>query len=109
MKSLYIAGEWLAGQGEAGLRGAPSGDLYVTVHVRPDKVFGRDGDDLKRTTAAGTAAVATVQPAKPIAYATLPDGNVAWSDGATIGQVGAFGPSAGLCLPSPGAPPANQT
>ncbi len=24
----------LAGQGEAGLRGAPSGDLYVTVHVR---------------------------------------------------------------------------
>ncbi|HPZ95629.1 MAG TPA: DnaJ C-terminal domain-containing protein, partial [Mycobacterium sp.] len=30
----------------AGLRGAPSGDLYVTVHVRPDKVFGRDGDDL---------------------------------------------------------------
>ena len=36
----------LAGQGEAGLRGAPSGDLYVTVHVRPDKVFGRSGDDL---------------------------------------------------------------
>ena len=36
----------LPGQGEAGLRGAPSGDLYVTVHVRPDKVFGRDGDDL---------------------------------------------------------------
>jgi molecular chaperone DnaJ len=22
------------------------GDLYVTVHVRPDRVFGRDGDDL---------------------------------------------------------------
>ncbi|WP_137723959.1 molecular chaperone DnaJ [Prescottella subtropica] len=36
----------LAGQGEAGLRGAPSGDLFVTVHVRPDKVFGRTGDDL---------------------------------------------------------------
>lgn len=36
----------LPGQGEAGLRGAPSGDLYVTVHVRPDTVFGRDGDDL---------------------------------------------------------------
>jgi molecular chaperone DnaJ len=36
----------LAGQGEAGLRGAPSGDLYVTVHVKPDKVFGREGDDL---------------------------------------------------------------
>jgi molecular chaperone DnaJ len=39
----------LAGQGEAGLRGAPSGDLYVTVHVRPDKVFDRDGDDLTMT------------------------------------------------------------
>ena len=39
----------LAGQGEAGLRGAPSGDLYVTVHVTPDKVFGRDGDDLTVT------------------------------------------------------------
>src|SRR3978361_468869 len=36
----------LAGQGEAGLRGAPSGDLFVTVHVRPDKGFGRDGADL---------------------------------------------------------------
>lgn len=39
----------LAGQGEAGLRGAPSGDLYVTVHVRSDKVFGRDGNDLTVT------------------------------------------------------------
>ncbi|WP_459548389.1 molecular chaperone DnaJ [Nocardia sp. X0981] len=36
----------LAGQGEAGLRGAPSGDLFVTVHVSQDKVFGRTGDDL---------------------------------------------------------------
>ncbi|MEO8816521.1 MAG: molecular chaperone DnaJ [Mycobacterium sp.] len=39
----------LAGQGEAGLRGAPSGDLYVTARVRPDKVFSRDGDDLTVT------------------------------------------------------------
>ncbi|MQY31000.1 molecular chaperone DnaJ [Nocardia aurantia] len=36
----------LAGQGEAGLRGAPAGDLFVTVHVSNDKVFGRTGDDL---------------------------------------------------------------
>ncbi|BDT89699.1 molecular chaperone DnaJ [Nocardia cyriacigeorgica] len=36
----------LAGQGEAGLRGAPSGDLFVTVHVSQDRVFGRSGDDL---------------------------------------------------------------
>ena len=39
----------LPGQGEAGLRGAPSGDLYVTVHVRADKVFDRAGDDLTVT------------------------------------------------------------
>lgn len=37
----------LAGQGEAGMRGAPSGDLYVVVHVTPDKVFTRNGNDLK--------------------------------------------------------------
>lgn len=39
----------LAGQGEAGPNGKPSGDLFVTVHVRPDKVFTRDGDDLEVT------------------------------------------------------------
>ncbi|GAA3721193.1 molecular chaperone DnaJ [Gordonia hankookensis] len=37
----------LAGQGEAGRRGAPSGDLYVVVHVHSDKVFTRSGNDLK--------------------------------------------------------------
>ena len=37
----------LAGQGEAGRRGAPSGDLYVVVHVTPDKLFTRNGHDLK--------------------------------------------------------------
>lgn len=36
----------LSGQGEAGFRGAPSGDLYVTVTVRKDEVFTRDGADL---------------------------------------------------------------
>src|SRR5437660_4267696 len=35
-----------AGNGEAGLRGAPSGDLYVVVHVKPHEIFQRDGDDL---------------------------------------------------------------
>ena len=39
----------LAGKGEAGLRGAPSGDLFVTIRVKPDKVFGRNGDDLTLT------------------------------------------------------------
>src|SRR3954464_315436 len=36
----------LAGQGEAGLRGAPSGDLYVTVHDKPAKVFSCPRTDL---------------------------------------------------------------
>jgi molecular chaperone DnaJ len=35
-----------SGNGEAGLRGAPSGDLYVVLHVRPHDIFQRDGDDL---------------------------------------------------------------
>ena len=39
----------LAGQGEAGLRGRPAGDLFVTVHVRPDEIFTRMGDDLEVT------------------------------------------------------------
>jgi len=36
----------LAGQGEAGARGATAGDLYITVHVRPDPRFTREGDNL---------------------------------------------------------------
>jgi molecular chaperone DnaJ len=36
----------LAGRGHAGERGGPPGDLYVLVHVAPDKRFVRDGDDL---------------------------------------------------------------
>ncbi|QGU05655.1 molecular chaperone DnaJ [Corynebacterium comes] len=39
----------LAGQGEAGPQGKPAGDLFVTVHVRADKVFTRSGDDLEVT------------------------------------------------------------
>ena len=34
------------GNGEAGVRGAASGDLYVVVHIREHAVFARDGDDL---------------------------------------------------------------
>lgn len=39
----------LAGQGEAGPNGRPSGDLFVTVHVTPDKIFTRQGDNLQVT------------------------------------------------------------
>ncbi len=34
------------GNGEAGLRGGPSGDLYVVLHVRPHEIFDREEDDL---------------------------------------------------------------
>src|SRR5918993_1250387 len=36
----------LAGEGEAGLRGAPPGDLYVDVGVRPHGLFQRDGANI---------------------------------------------------------------
>ncbi len=36
----------LAGEGEAGTRGAPAGDLYVQVAVREHKLFKREGADL---------------------------------------------------------------
>ncbi|MBO6852619.1 MAG: molecular chaperone DnaJ [Marivivens sp.] len=36
----------LAGEGEAGLRGGPSGDLYIFIEVRPHKLFERDGTNL---------------------------------------------------------------
>jgi molecular chaperone DnaJ len=35
-----------SGNGEAGLRGGPPGDLYVVLHVQPHEIFQRDGDDL---------------------------------------------------------------
>ncbi|OZB05692.1 MAG: molecular chaperone DnaJ [Idiomarina sp. 34-48-12] len=36
----------LSGEGEAGEMGAPSGDLYVQVHVREHPIFARDGNNL---------------------------------------------------------------
>jgi molecular chaperone DnaJ len=36
----------LAGKGEAGQRGAPPGDLYIFLHVRPHPVFQREGTTL---------------------------------------------------------------
>ncbi|AOK28825.1 molecular chaperone DnaJ [Burkholderia singularis] len=35
-----------AGNGEPGINGGPSGDLYVEIHIKPHSVFERDGDDL---------------------------------------------------------------
>ena len=36
----------LTGKGEAGPRGAPSGDLYIFIHIRQHGVFARDGSNL---------------------------------------------------------------
>lgn len=37
----------LSGEGEAGLRGAPAGDLYVFLAVKPHAFFQREGADLQ--------------------------------------------------------------
>lgn len=58
----------LVGEGEAGSRGGPAGDLYVTIRVKGDPRFTRDGDHLRSTVAipfttatlGGTASVETV-------------------------------------------------
>jgi molecular chaperone DnaJ len=34
------------GEGDAGVRGGPTGDLYIVIHVNPHEKFRRDGNDL---------------------------------------------------------------
>jgi molecular chaperone DnaJ len=36
----------LSGEGEAGLRGGPAGDLYIFLSLKPHSIFQRDGADL---------------------------------------------------------------
>jgi molecular chaperone DnaJ len=36
----------LAGEGEAGMRGGPAGDLYIFLAIKPHEFFQRDGADL---------------------------------------------------------------
>jgi molecular chaperone DnaJ len=36
----------ISGEGEAGLRGGPSGDLYVVIRVKPHDFFEREGEDI---------------------------------------------------------------
>ncbi|MBM3520445.1 MAG: molecular chaperone DnaJ, partial [Alphaproteobacteria bacterium] len=70
----------LAGEGEAGLRGGPSGDLYIFLTVKPHEFFQRDGSDLfckvpvSMTVAAmgGEIEVPTIDGKK--ARVTIPDG-----------------------------------
>jgi molecular chaperone DnaJ len=62
----------VAGEGEAGLRGGPAGDLYIFVTIRPHRFFRRDGANIQcrvpipMTTAAlgGSIEVPTVDGAR---------------------------------------------
>ncbi|MEL6618851.1 MAG: molecular chaperone DnaJ [Pseudomonadota bacterium] len=49
----------LAGEGEAGMRGGPSGDLYIFIEVAEHKLFERDGTNLfcRVPVSMGTAAL----------------------------------------------------
>lgn len=73
----------LAGEGEAGLRGAPAGDLYVDVGIKPHALFQREGANifvrvpLRMTQAAlgGNVEVPTVDGGR--ARVTIPAGTQA--------------------------------
>ena len=73
----------LQGEGEAGLRGGPAGDLYIFLSVTPHEFFQRDGADLycvvpiSMTTAAlgGTFDVGTLDGTK--SRVTVPEGTQA--------------------------------
>jgi len=70
----------LAGEGEAGLRGAPAGDLYIFLTVAPHRFFQRDGADIycrvpipmTRAALGGTIEVPTVE--GKLARITIPSG-----------------------------------
>jgi len=70
----------LAGEGEAGIRGAPAGDLYIFITIAPHRIFQRDGANIfcrvpiPITTAAlgGTIEVPTVDGSR--ARVTVPPG-----------------------------------
>ncbi len=40
----------LSGQGEAGQKGSPAGDLYLRIKIKPHKLFIRDGYDIRTKT-----------------------------------------------------------
>ncbi len=69
----------MAGEGDAGVRGGPPGDLYIVVHVRPHELFRRAGDDLLLTvpisfTQAALGGVVTIPTLNGNRELTIPPG-----------------------------------
>ncbi len=70
----------LAGEGEAGVRGGPTGDLYIFLSLKPHEFFQRDGSDLfcnvpismATATLGGEVEVPTIDGNK--ARVTIPEG-----------------------------------
>ena len=70
----------LSDEGEVGMRGGPSGDLYIFLSVKPHDIFTRDGADIhcsipiKMTTAAlgGSVEVPTIEGGR--VRVTIPEG-----------------------------------
>lgn len=70
----------LTGEGEAGMRGGPAGDLYIFISIAPHDLFKREGHDLhcfvpiKMTTAAlgGSVEVPTIDGGR--VKVTIPEG-----------------------------------
>jgi molecular chaperone DnaJ len=69
----------LSGQGEAGEKGSPSGDLYLKIKITPDKRFIRDGYDIRTNAHIGFAEAALggsldVETVDGIVKLRIPDG-----------------------------------
>lgn len=70
----------LAGEGEAGLRGAPPGDLYIFLAVKPHRFFQREGADIycrvpipmTTATLGGNTEVPTIE--SKLARISIPEG-----------------------------------
>ncbi len=70
----------LANEGEAGMRGAPAGDLYIFLGIKPHRLFQRDGADIRcriplpmtRAALGGTIEIPTIDGGR--AKVTLPAG-----------------------------------
>ena len=76
----------MSGEGEGGSAGAPPGDLYVVVHLRPHKIFEREADNLYRQMEVSMFQAAL---GETVLVETLTDGpfELNLPDGAQTGEV----------------------